>query len=103
MSNAECMRILKQLVAHCDELESHNPDYSALAEDGVPSLSGPLSEAVAFLRDSGDGWRDMSAANRDGRPMLLKLWVITHPHEPVITIGGYDPIWKTWVYDNKRI
>lgn len=40
---------LRRLVDHCDALESQHPDYTLLAEDGHPCLSGPLAEAVAVL------------------------------------------------------
>lgn len=45
-------------------------------------------------------WQPIETARKDGKAMLLAVPV---QGEVVVTIGGYDPIWSTWVFDNKRI
>jgi hypothetical protein len=40
---------LRALVAHTDELESHQADYHQLAEEGAPWRSEPLNAAHAVL------------------------------------------------------
>jgi hypothetical protein len=45
----ELYEVLSALAQHCNDMEAHNHDYHALAEDGHPRLSEPLANAYAAL------------------------------------------------------